>query len=364
MILFWFITISLGIILVVSIYNLFTAPIIKSSQSDQKSNPYISVLIPARNEELNIGKCLDHLVKQDYSNIEILVLDDHSTDRTAQIVESYSQKNQNISLFKGDELPEGWLGKNWACYQLSKHAKGNYLLFIDADVELRTKAISSVLKDMTQSKVKLISIFSTQIIRSLGEWVIVPLMNWLLLAFLPLKLVYSNKSKSLVAANGQFMLWERKTYSDIGGHQIIKDKVVEDMEFARISKINNIRIKTMLGGKLIYCRMYNGLIEAVKGFSKNFFPGFDVNSFIFLLIITFSIVIFFLPFLLVFNQILFLIPIAFIFLIRVFISIISKQNLLINILLHPVQMIFMFLIGIKSLINSKFGKIEWKGRHY
>lgn len=364
MILFLVITISLGIVLIISFYNLLTAPVIKSSNSNMANDPLISVMIPTRNEENNMAKCLNHLVNQNYNNLEILVLDDQSTDNTAQIVKSFSDKYRQIKLISGILLPIGWLGKNWACHQLSQQANGRYFLFVDADVELKENAISSIMKEMVESEVKMISVFSTQIIKSFGECMIVPLMNWLLLAFLPLSFVYSGRNKSLVAANGQFMFWDRITYLEINGHESVKDKVVEDMEFARICKSKNIKIKTMLGGDLIFCRMYNGFTQSVKGFSKNFYPGFNVNPIVFLIMISFLFILFTLPFLLVLYNSLFIIPAAIIILTRIFISITSKQNVFLNVLLHPLQMIFMLFIGIKSLINSTTGKVEWKERQF
>lgn len=362
MILFWIITISLAVILLVSFYNLITAPVVKVSPLKNKTNPLISVLIPARNEENNIGKCLDCLLEQDYNNMEILVLDDHSNDNTTKIVKDYQHKYAQIKLLKGKDLPKGWLGKNWACHQLSNKANGDYFLFLDADVRIKKETISSIIFEANSSNVKMISVFSTQIIKSFGEWLIVPLMNWLLLAFLPLRLVYSSNNKSFVAANGQFMFWDKLTYLNIGGHKSVNEKVVEDMEFARICKSKKIKIKTMLGGDLIFCKMYNGLSDAIKGFSKNFYPGFSINFFIFFLMITFFLLIFFLPVVFVFFNYLFLVPVLIIICIRIFISLISKQNLFYNIILHPLQMLFMFFIGINSVINSKTGKIEWKGR--
>jgi glycosyltransferase involved in cell wall biosynthesis len=363
MILFFIIMLILGVIIVITLYNFFTAPVLKPLTLNKTTYPLISVLIPARNEAYNIDKCLNYLLNQDYKNLELIVLDDNSEDNTKHIVESFSKKHNHIQLLKGKELPEGWLGKNWACNQLSQQAKGQYLLFIDADVEIQPDAISAAIEEMKRSETKMLSVFSTQIIRSFGEWLVVPLMNWMLLAFLPLKLVYASRKKSFVAANGQFMFWERKTYFEIGGHEIVKDKVVEDMEFARICKSKNIRIKTLLGGNLIYCKMYSGLSEAIRGFAKNFYPGFNINSFVFLVMITFFVIIFLLPFILVFINNLYFIPIVMIVLIRIIISINSRQNAFLNVLLHPLQLVLMYIVGIKSIINAKTGKLDWKGRH-
>ncbi len=362
MILISAITLILVLVFSVSIYNLFTAPVIKSTKDLPNSDCLISVLVPARNEEKNIGKCIENLIKQDYPNSEILVLDDHSTDKTAETVKTYKDKNDKIRLIKGSALPEGWLGKNWACHQLSLQARGNYFLFIDADVRLNENTLSSVIEETNKSKAQMISVFSTQIIKSIGEWLIVPLMNWLLLAFLPLRLVYTSTNRSFSAANGQFMFWAKNTYLEIGGHQSVKDEVVEDMEFARMCKSKGIKIKTMLGGNLIFCRMYENLSDAIKGFSKNFFRGFNISPLTFLLVIIFFFVVFLLPFFIVFFNSLYLIPVIIIFFIRGIISTLSNQNIFFNSILHPFQIIFLLFIGINSIIVSKYKKTEWKGR--
>ncbi|MHB1253047.1 MAG: glycosyltransferase family 2 protein, partial [Candidatus Humimicrobiaceae bacterium] len=105
----------------------------KLPESILKSPPLVSVLIPARNEEKNIRRILNSMIKQDYPNLEILVLDDGSTDETSQIVEKFAEKDSRVRLIKGGPLPKGWKGKCYACHQLSKVAKGEYFVFTDAD---------------------------------------------------------------------------------------------------------------------------------------------------------------------------------------------------------------------------------------
>ena len=289
--------ISLSIFSVISIYNLFTAPILAKCTPQVSDQKLVSVLIPARNEEKNIAKCIEGMINQDYPNKEIIILDDNSTDKTFEIASSIHSDNLNI--IKGKELPSDWLGKNWACNQLSSVPKGDYLLFIDADVDLKPSAISSAVYEMNTSNATLISIFPTQIIKSFGEYLIVPLMNWLLLSFLPLRFVYSSSNKSFIAANGQFMLWKKDDYKRLGGHNKVKNKVVEDMEIARLVKLNLLKVKTMLGGELVLCRMYNSLSESYNGFQKNFYAGFSINPILFLIIISFLLVVFLSPILVI-----------------------------------------------------------------
>ena len=352
--------ISLSVFGLISIYNLLTAPVLKRVSQPSDNRNFISILIPARNEEKNIEKCLKGVLAQDYQNKEIIVLDDNSNDNTFKLASSFS--TSNVKVLIGKELPPDWLGKNWACHQLAQEAKGEYLLFVDADVEVTPEVISSAVYELEKSNVALLSIFPTQIIKSFGEYLIVPLMNWLLLTFLPLRFVYSCSSKAFVAANGQFMLWKKDGYFKIGGHEKVKNKVVEDMELARLTKQNKLKIKTMLGGKLVFCRMYESFNQAYNGFTKNFFAGFLLPPFSFLVIILFLLIAFVLPFLFLMPTVYSFSLIALILITRISVSIVSNQNLFINVLLHPVQLLFMFWIGINSLIKFKTKKIVWKQR--
>jgi chlorobactene glucosyltransferase len=352
--------ISLSLFTVISVYNLFTAPILKIRPTNSQCEKLVSVLVPARNEETNISKCIDGIINQDYPNKEIIILDDNSTDKTFEIASSINSDNLNI--LKGKELPSDWLGKNWACNQLSSVAKGDYLLFIDSDVTLKPSTISSAVYAMNTSNATLISIFPTQIIKSFGEYLIVPLMNWLLLAFLPLRFVYSSSNKSFVAANGQFMLWRKEDYLKLGGHQAVKDKIVEDMELAKLAKKNNFKVKTLLGGKLVYCRMYNSFNESYYGFQKNFYTGFSLNPVFFLIMIIFLLIVFVSPIILLSTSLYFILPVGLIVLVRLCISMISRQNVFINIALHPIQLLFMFWIGVLSVIKFKTNQLVWKQR--
>jgi glycosyltransferase involved in cell wall biosynthesis len=361
MILFLLILIPVLISAIVVAYNFITAPIVKKNKLSIDESELISVLIPARNEEKNIGSCLNFMLAQDYKKLEALVLDDQSTDSTKEIANSFSEKHSNIFCFDGEQLPKDWTGKNWACHQLSIKAKGKYLLFIDADVELASNAISSALKIMLETKTKMLSVFPTQRIKSLGEWLIVPLMNWLLLSFLPLRLVYTSKNNSFIAANGQFIFWDRETYFSIGGHKQVANAVVEDMELARRAKTNN-KIITLLGGSVIFCRMYNGFSDAFKGFTKNFYPGFNLNPSIFLGLVLFLFLVFGVSSLFALSNSNYLIIIMLIVISRILISQISNQNVFLNVLLHPLQMIFILIIGINSVASSKLGYAAWKGR--
>lgn len=360
-IIFFSILIPVAVTTFISIYNFFTAPTIYNIESNEHDE-LISVLIPARNEEKYIGKCLSAVLRQSHSNIEVLVLDDNSDDSTSKIVLGFSKEEKRVRLIHGEPLPHNWLGKNWACSQLAHNAKGNTLLFIDADVILKKNALQFAFNKFKKRNVKFLSVFPTQEITSIGNYLTTPLMNWLLLSFLPLKKVFTSSIKSFVAANGQFILFDKKIYDNIGGHNSVKDKVVEDMELARILKKRKDKIITCLGGDAIFCKMYNSFDEGINGFSKNFYSGFNTVPIAFLFVIHFFLLLYFLPAVFSLVNFTYMYIVGLIITSRIVISISSGQNFFINVILHLPQMIVMYLIGWKSLLNTLRGKVEWKGR--
>jgi chlorobactene glucosyltransferase len=243
-------------------------------------------------------------------------------------------------------------------------SSGKYLLFIDADVNLEKGVVLSAYKEVKELNLGLLSVFPAQQMKSLGEWLVVPLMNWLLLTFLPLHSVYYKKSHSLAAANGQFMFFSRPAYESAGGHYSINSSIVEDMVFARKLKQKNITVKTFLGGDLVFCRMYNDFNSSITGFSKNFYPGFGLNPIAFLTILLFLTFSFSFPIILVFIDKIFILPLILIIMQRILISVKSGQHVVINLLLHPLQIIMLFFLGINSVIVSKKKKRQWKGRTF
>lgn len=364
MIIFYIITIVLSITTIIVVSNYITAPILKISAGTNENYELISVLIPARNEELNILKCLRGIMSQDYKNIEVIVLDDESDDKTYFYASEAAVMDERIKVFKGDPLPANFTGKNWACHQLSRLAKGRYLLFIDADVELEKGSINSAVSAMKKDNLNLLSVFPSQKLDTPGEWFLVPLMNWLLLTFLPLRFVYSSASPSFAAANGQFMLFERTAYDRTGGHKTVGNVVTEDIEFVRLLKKHKYVVKTYLGGKLVHCRMYSNFIDSVRGFSKNFYPGFNLHPVNFLTLVISLIICYNAPLIMIFTSSVFIPLVLIICLQRILISVISKQNPGINVLFHPIQMIMLLVLGINSLVLSKRQKRVWKGRTF
>lgn len=324
--------------------------------------PKVSVLIPARNEEGTIGTLLGQLATFDYSNLEIIVYNDHSTDKTESIVKHWASINPNIKLINGGVLPKGWLGKNHACHQISLIATGDFFLFLDADVRVKKGLIRRSISHLQKNELHLLSIFPKQIVKSLGEKISVPLMNWILLSLLPLFLIKKSSNKAFSAANGQFMMFKASTYKAIQPHEIYKSQKVEDIAIIKHFKQKKLDCDTRLGDDDISCRMYNGLDEAIKGFTKNIFEFFGnsvLTTILFWILTTIG------PFMVYYNIGLgcLIIYIAGMLSIRFFVSLASQQSVIQNLLLALPQHIVFLVIIIKGLINNKQKKLIWKGRN-
>lgn len=328
----------------------------KLKYKNANSNPLVSVLIPARNEEKNIGKILSDLQKQDYKNIEIIAFNDQSEDKTEEILNRFAEKDKRIKLINSTGLPEGWLGKNHACHNLATQAGGNYLLFLDADVRAKYDLISRTLAFSQFHNLSLLSIFPKQIMKTAGEKLTVPLMHYILLTLLPLILVRKSPFTSHSAANGQFMLFEAETYKKYFPHQFFKDKKVEDIVISRFLKSKNKKTACLSGTDKVSCRMYSGYPEAVEGFSKNivmFFGGSYLLAFLFWFLITFG----WIPVLL-FSKSFFFVYLGFYSITILLSSAADRQSIVKNILFAVPQRIVMAIILIKSLNKTQ----KWKGR--
>ena len=337
-------------------------------------NPLISILIPARNEEENIKRCIISLTKQDYENIEILVLDDNSTDDTARIVLELSQKDPRIKLYSGEPLKKGWLGKSYACWQLSKYAKGDYLIFTDADTLHFPNSISSSVACLLRYNLDALSVFPKEITVTLHERMIVPFGKYMILSFVPLYLIRKSKSVLFCTAIGQFMLFKREVYKKIGGHKSIKSKVIEDIMISKQVKRCGYRFMIFDGRSNLYCRMYKNFREVVRGHSRTIFAAFDYNIYIITIAIILMSAIFLFPFIMLLVGILFDWPAILINLIILQIIIILIPKIIfsirfkckaVDIILHPISMVYLIYIAINSIFNTKIGMgVNWKGRIY
>ncbi|MDR2483618.1 MAG: glycosyltransferase family 2 protein [Treponema sp.] len=252
--------------------------------------PLVSVLIPARNEEKNIERCLNSLRDQVYKNYEILVLNDNSTDATAAILERIAAEDSRVRVFTGRPLPEDWYGKPFALHQLSAQAKGEILLFTDADTRHGPTSISWAVTNLQGLKADMISGYIGQVFRTFGEVITVPLMFFLTGFFIPLFLNRFTKLRCFSAAIGQYIVIKREVFQAIGGCEAFKKKTSEDIYMARYVKSKGYGTRFLNIADHVKCRMYEGYRAAVTGIGKNIFDFLGKNT---LLLFLMAIAVFF-----------------------------------------------------------------------
>ncbi len=320
----------------------------------------VSVLIPARNEAKNIVATLQAWIPLASQLHEIIVLDDHSEDDTANLVRQQQANFPMLRLLNGQPLPSGWLGKNYACYQLAQAATGDYLLFADADVTPHAGLIEATLAQLHQKKLDLLSIFPDQRMQTNGEKIVVPLMHYILLSLLPLFFIHRFRFPSMAAANGQFMLFRTEAYHALGGHSVVKHCVAEDIQLVRELKARGMRAATFLGNQLIECRMYRNYPEAIQGFSKNFLAGFG-NAFgvLFYLYLIFG------GWILIAVRIpIWLAPsVLLVVLTNWGLARLSNQSFLMLLWTHPLRIFATLQVGINSIMRKLKKQNTWKGRN-
>jgi chlorobactene glucosyltransferase len=232
--------------------------------------PFVSVLVPARDEEDNIRNCLESLQRQDYPNFEVLVLDDNSVDRTAPIVQEMANQDKRIQLIVGEPLPEDWTGKPFACYQLAQRARGDWLLFVDADTVHAPEMLRGVMSIALRRKISLLSGFPRQITGSLPQKITVPLIYFIIMGWAPLWWIHRSRATRPSVAIGQFLLFSRDEYWRIGGHKVVQSRILEDIWMGiEVSRHGGRHIAVDLSS-MVSCNMYptagamwNGLVRCI-----------------------------------------------------------------------------------------------------
>jgi chlorobactene glucosyltransferase len=327
----------------------------------KKAKGEVSVLIPARNEASSLPPLLRSLIQCDSTIEEILVYNDQSEDETASTVELWSAYDSRIRLIEGNKLPDGWTGKNYACYRLGLEAKGNYLLFLDADVQVSQNAIDLALSRIKKDQLALFSFFPKQEMHSLGEWILVSQVNIILCSLLPLAISRFIPIFILEAANGQFMMFGKKIYLEHQFHEKLRKIPIEDVAIAQYIKKNGLNLRTALAPQGLSCRMYNNYREALDGLSRSarfFFGGNIAFGWIYVLLSLFG----WIPVLIAFPLRYLITYFTLLLTMRIFVSVASRQSVIKNIILMPLQQLGLFHLFITATKKLITGKTTWKGR--
>lgn len=334
--------------------------------------PRVSILVPARNEANNIDMCVRSLLAQRYPDFEVLVLDDHSTDETWSILTGLADEDSRLQLVKGQPLPDDWMGKHWACHQLARRAKGDLLLFTDADTRHHPEALADAVAALQSEQADLLTALPRQEVITWGERLVVPLIPWSIGAFVPLALAYRLPWPALAVGVGQFMLFKRQAYDAIGGYEAVKQHVVDDITLARRMKASGLRWRLADGSQRVYCRMYQNFEQVREGLSKNLFGAFNNNAPFFIFVWAWLAIVFVgPPLLLILGLVGLPLPPA--------VKILSALAIGLALLLwgtvygqfrlplyltflYPLTIMLAVYLAARSLILSLTGQTTWKGR--
>ncbi len=233
----------------------------------------VSVLIPARDEQDGIAASVNAALQNQGISLEVLVLDDHSTDGTAQIVKQIAETDSRVRYLSGEELPEGWNGKQFGCKQLAEAADYPLLVFIDADVRLKSDALQRLADCYAATGVGLLSVFPHQETGTILEKWIIPLMHFVLLGFCPLERMRNDSSPALAAGCGQLFMTEQQAYQTAGTHAAIRGSRHDGVKLPRAYRAAGLMSDVYDGCELADCRMYHSASEVVRGVLKNATEG-------------------------------------------------------------------------------------------
>ncbi len=333
--------------------------------------PKVSILVPARNEEQNVGRCIESLLAHDYPSFEVLVLDDQSTDGTLAILRQMAESQPKLKVLTGSAPPKDQSGKNWACSQLASQAQGDLFLFTDADTVHQPQTLSEIVTALMGEQADLLIGFPRQEVHSWTEKLLVPFFTWASLSFIPLWLAYRVRSQALVAAVGQMMLFRREAYQEIGGHAALGITIVDDLTLAKKIKSAGMRWRVTRVSDLISCRMYQDGWEAIQGFTKNLFAAFDFHILSYLFVFLWLAIQYLTPLIVLVSlafgkapnarigELAFCIGLSLLLWAIVY----QETGIPLNLVfLYPLTILANVVVALRSLFFSMTGRLTWKDR--
>ena len=263
--------------LLIALGNVLFLRRLSGTGSSLAQPPFVSILVPARNEALNIERCVRSLLAQPYPAFEVLVLDDHSTDATPSILAEIQKTNPQLSILRGEPLPTGWLGKHWACHQLAQAARGELLLFTDADTWHEPNALRDSVALLTEEQVDLLTLFPHEEVVTWGEKLTVPVLGFAPFSFIPVFLARWFGLSRFSITIGQFMLFRRSAYEAIGGYEAVRTHPLDDVKFGRRVLSHGFKWLLADGTLHVHCRMYRDFRSSAAGLTRSLFAFFTNN---------------------------------------------------------------------------------------
>jgi len=352
-------------------------PYLDEFERKEHANPKVSIILPARNEEEFIGKCLDSLIEQDYTNYEIIVVDDSSDDATGKIISEYAKKNSKIIPVSAQIKPEGWMGKNWACMEGYKKATGELLLFTDADTKHSQNVISLAVSHLLSFNLDALSAIPKM--RTMDFWtrITLPMISTFLHTRFSAVRV-NDPSKKTAYFFGSFFIIKQKTYKEVGMHEGVKHEIIEDGALGKKVKESGYKMKMTRGDHLIeavWARDKSTLWNALK---RLMIPLYLQNekiaigiffAVLFLLFMPFPILAYSALWILKTTSFLILFVASFVASIMIYIGAIIEvkkllQLRLIDALFAPLGSLIVVLGFLGGLLQAKNSTVSWRGRKY
>jgi chlorobactene glucosyltransferase len=235
--------------------------------------PFVSVLVPARNEEAKLARCLESLLRQEYPSFEVICLDDRSEDATPDILLTLQQRYPKLAVLHGKPLPDGWVGKCHACHQLGEHAAGQWLLFTDADTVHAPGMLAAMVRTGLAESAGLVTGFPRVLSRHTFGWLVLPMLHFIITLHLPLRMAARSLDPRFTAAHGAFLLFRRTAYEQIGRHALHRASLIEDMTMAKAVKSAGFPVALTDITDHVSCEMYDRPADVWHGFTKNMFVG-------------------------------------------------------------------------------------------
>ncbi|HZY47319.1 MAG TPA: glycosyltransferase [Candidatus Bathyarchaeia archaeon] len=335
----------------------------------------VSIILPVRNQASTVSECVNSLVNLQYPRKEIIVVDGNSIDGTREILGRFGDE---IKIIEEQPLPQGWVGKNWACHLGYERATGDLLLFSDGDSIHSPDSLTKTVSFLEDTNADLVTLAPAAVLQTFWEKLLQPPIFWLIMMFVGGKWVNDDNKPRWALGNGQYMLFRREAYDKVGGHFAVRDKITEDYSLGRLIKAHGLKLRMVTASDSLGVRMYSSLPEIWRGWRKNFYsvsgnhPLFRA-SYRLVLLFTFLV----LPFV-VLGYGIFLAPVAplnIYLLTGAFMAfflwlglIILDRSIRVNpvyALLLPIAITLYIGIGLDSTIRGALGMgFDWKGRVY
>ncbi|MEA2327294.1 MAG: chlorobactene glucosyltransferase [Thermoanaerobaculia bacterium] len=349
--------------LIRTIVNLSLIPHLRADARPAKE-PLVSVIIPARDEAHIIERTVRAFLAQTYTNLEVIVVNDRSTDGTGEIVRAID--DDRLTVIDGVEPPAGWLGKPWALHQGSRSARGELLLFVDADLIYAPPALAAAVAYLQAQGVSMLSLFPFLEMHGFGEYASMPMMPMVFHTFMPTWISNRTRFARLAIGGGTGNLVVRDVYEASGGHEELSDAVVDDIALARLIRRHGGRTEIVRAEDLVSLRMYHGLSEVVDGFTKNTFSALGRNYVAGFLVVAGCVIFHILPYALALaGDRISIATIVIISITRLILFRSLRYRLDAALFLHPIMAAIWTWIFIRSIwLTGIRRKLLWRGRTY